>query len=211
MSKTISTGTDKDEGTPKWYRKMYLECEIDKGYERSVIKNSELVLEGRDKYQQVSDKTGIPWYVIGIIHFKEGSCNFLKCMANGEKIIGTGRKTTIVPIGRGPYSTWEESAIDAISISSLRKVNSWELGTMLAAVERYNGSGHISGKGKSETSPYLWARTNVNDDFGKYTSDGKFSPIQGTNKTSGFCAILKQLESIGAATIVKIVTINELA
>lgn len=194
MSNTISTGRDPDEGTVPWYNRMYQNCKIDDGYENSVKKSGELVLEGRYRYERVSALTGVPWWVIGIIHYKEGSCNFKACMANGERIIGTGRKTTLVPKGLGPWNTWEEAAVYAIKHSSLAKITDWSVGNTLYAVERYNGAGYISGKGKEDTSPYLWARTNVNDDFGKYVRDGNYDPRQSTNQTSGFCAIMKVLD-----------------
>lgn len=195
MSETISTGHDIDEGTVDWYTRMYRDCKIDDGYELAVGKSAELVLHGKARYEAVSRITGVPWWVIGIIHYKEGSCNFLACLANGEKIIGTGKKTTIVPKGQGPWDTWEDAAVYAITHSKLSKVTTWDIGHILYAVERYNGSGYIAGAGKAETTPYLWARTNVNDDFGKYVSDGKFNPQQEVNKTSGFCAILVYLEA----------------
>lgn len=203
MSETISTGHDPDEGTLPWYRKMYLACKIDKGYEKAVLKDAKLVLQGKHRYEAVSKLTHVPWWVIGIIHFKEASCDFRACLHNGERIIGTGKKTTIVPIGRGPFATWEEAALDALKTERIGRLTQWELGSILYALERYNGTGYIGkhpekkpipGVAAAETSPYLWARTNVNDDYGKYVSDGKFSSKQTTQKTSGICAILKSIE-----------------
>lgn len=185
------------EGTPDWYREAWRICQTDPGFEDAVAKDAKIILHNKDAYQKVEDKTGVPWYVVGAIHFKECGCHPLGCLVNGQKIIGTGRKTTIVPIGRGPYASFYESAIDGIKLLRLDRVKDWEIGNLLFLCERYNGSGYIKGAGRAETTPYLWARTNINDGYGKYVSDGKFDPNAPTNKTSGICAVLKWLESMG--------------
>lgn len=188
------------EGTLEWYRVAYKLCEIDKGYEESVKKNVKTILAGKERYINVEKVTGVPWYIIGCIHFKEASCNFAGVLHNGEKIIGTGKKTSIVPKGLGPFWTWEQAAVDALSNSSRWKkikAGGREIGEILYACERYNGTGYISGAGKEETSPYLWARSNINDDKGKYVSDGKFDPEATTQKTTGLAVLIKELEKMG--------------
>lgn len=188
---SITTGHDNDEATLPWYKRMYSQCKIDSGYNDAVQSDVDLITKGKNRYSLVSEKVGLPWYVIGAIHFKEGSCNFEKCLANGERIIGTGKKTTIVPKDLGPWNTWEESAIDILTRKKFHLVREWNIETILYYCERYNGLGYVKGAGILENSPYLWARTNINDDSGKYVSDGKFNPSQSTNRTSGIAAILK--------------------
>jgi len=72
-----------------------------------------------------------------------------------------------------------------------------DIGDILYALERYNGSGYISGAGKAETSPYLWACSNINDDAGKYVSDGKFDSNASTQSSAGAAVILKELYKQG--------------
>lgn len=191
-------------GTPAWYRAAFDLCTIDAGYASAVAGSVKMVLAGKDRYLAVEKATGVPWYVIGCIHFKEASCNWSACLHNGEHIIGTGRKTTIVPKGRGPFATWQEAAIDAMKGESLGKIKDWELGQMLMACEKYNGWGYQTGAGKAENSPYLWSRSNINDDFGRYVADGKFDPSSGTNKTTGLAVIMKELEKMGEIQIKRI-------
>ena len=140
-------------------------------------------------------------WILGAIHFKEASCSFKGCLHNGERIIGTGKKTTIVPIGRGPFATWEEAAVDAISMNPKRweklMGGSTDIGDILYALERYNGTGYITGSGKAETSPYLWACSNINDGVGKYVSDGKFDSSASTGSSAGSALILKELFKAG--------------
>jgi len=132
------------------------------------------ITANRSRYEAVSAKTGVPWDVIGVIHYRESACDFAGVLHNGQKIIGTGKKTTIVPKGRGPFKSWEEAAIDALMNCSpfLAKRKDWSLGATLDALEAYNGLGY---RNKGLPSPYLWAGT---DQYvkGKYVSDGKFDP-----------------------------------
>lgn len=201
---SVTTGQDSDEGTPPWYRRMFVFCEIDKGYESQVQKSVELVEKGYPRYMEVSMKLGFTGpqaslfaWILGALHFKEASCNFNGVLHNGERIIGTGELTSIVPIGRGPFDTWEEAAIDAINLNGKRwsklREGSSDIGDILYAMERFNGTGYISGAGKAETSPYLWARSIINDDYGKYPSDGVFDPNASTQLTTGAAVILKEL------------------
>lgn len=191
------------EGTPEWYLAAYKEMEFDKGYENAIHGDTQTVLRGKARYMALEQSVGVPWWIIGGIHFKESSCDFKGCLHNGERIIGTKRKTSLVPAGHGPFDTWEEAAIDAIQGKRWDKIRSGsrDIGEIFYAVERYNGTGYLTGAGREETSPYLWARTSINDDFGKYVKDGVFDKNAPTNKTTGFAAIVKELERFGEIKI----------
>ena len=126
----------------------------------------------------------------------EAGCNFKGCLHNGEQIIGTGRKTTLVPAGRGPFNTWQESAIDAFIMQGLDKVTNWSIGNLLKTAEQYNGTGYLRFH-KEKNSPYLWACTNINDNYGKYVADGRWDPSAPTNGQVGVAAIIKRLVELG--------------
>jgi lysozyme family protein len=149
----------------------------------------------RSRYELVSKATGVPWDVIGVIHYRESSNDFRGVLHNGQKIIGTGKKTTLVPKGRGPFSTWEEAAIDALANCHphLAKNKDWSIGTTLDKLEAYNGLGY---RKKGLPSPYLWAGT---DQYtaGKYVADGKFDPKH-VDKQLGVAAILMKLRETAA-------------
>ncbi len=148
------------------------------------------IAANRPRYEVVSKATGVPWDVIGVIHYRESSNDFRGVLHNGQKIIGTGKKTTIVPKGRGPFSTWEEAAIDALANCHphLAKNKDWSIGTTLDKLEAYNGLGY---RNKGLASPYLWAGT---DQYvkGKYVADGKFDP-EHVDQQLGVAAILMKL------------------
>lgn len=70
----------------------------------------------RPRYEAVSKALKakgyeVPWEVIAVIHQRESSGNFNTYLGNGQAL---NKKTTIVPKGRGPFSSWEEGAIDAL-------------------------------------------------------------------------------------------------
>lgn len=153
------------------------------------------IVANRSRYELVAKATGVPWDVIGVIHYRESSNDFRGVLHNGQKIIGTGKKTTIVPKGRGPFSTWEEAAIDALvnCHPHLARNKDWSLGTTLDKLEAYNGLGY---RNKGLASPYLWAGT---DQYvkGKYVADGKFDPNH-VDQQLGVAAILMKIREKAA-------------
>jgi lysozyme family protein len=175
-----------------------------------VANDVSTVLRGEARYKAVEGKTGVPWWIIGAIHFKEASCNFEGVLHSGErgligpKAMAENRKSTIVPKGVGPFETWEDSAVHALKESGRWKKiadGGRDIGDILYAAERFNGTGYISGAGRKETTPYLWARSNINDGFGKYVRDGEYDSSASTNKTTGLALILKELQGMGKAQI----------
>ena len=137
----------------------------------------------QERYHVVSNETKIPEALIFAIHIRECSGDFKGCLANGERIIGTGKKTTLVPKGMGPYASWEESAIDELKRYS--KPDQWNFEEMLKFAEKYNGMGYYN---KGVASPYVlsWSNGYVK---GKYVADGKFDP-DFVDKQCGVAAIL---------------------
>lgn len=153
---------------------------------------SKLLLAHKDVYQKVENETGVPWEWIAVAHVREAGETdigvFKRCLHNGERIIGNGRKTTEVPAGRGPFSTWHEAAIDAIKIKGFDKIRPWPVSRMLWALEPYNGYGY---RNKGLRSPYLWASTN-HQERGKYIADHVFD-ANVMDKQIGAAALLKYL------------------
>lgn len=137
------------------------------------------------RYETVSKATGVPWWFIGLTHYRESNLNFNTYLGNGQSL---SKKTTIVPKGRGPFKTWEEGAIDALVNCPpyAAKNKDWSLGPSLALLEAYNGLGY-SKKGKP--SPYLWAGTNQYVS-GKYVADGVYDPNH-VDKQLGVAGLLK--------------------
>lgn len=189
------------EGSPDWYRQAWHDCEIRPGSESKVRAAVTLVERGFWRYEEVAN-----WLkakniqnvalILGVIHYKEAACDFQRVLHNGEKIVGTNRKTTLVPKDRGPFLTWAGAAYDAITFqpAKWKKVlsGSKDLSTILEALEKYNGTGYINGAGKADTSPYLWACSTINDGTGLYVADGKYDAEKSTLSTVGAAVILKE-------------------
>lgn len=197
-----------EEGTAAFAEACWKILTYDPGTEASIQSAAKRVLKYKGTlYAPFEAMTGIPWAMTAVIHSMECGNDPLGCLHNGQRIIGTTKKTTIVPKGRGPFNkfktveeNWLDAAKDAIAIDTKWHVADWTIGTMLRQIERFNGTGYITGAGKSEISPYLYARTNINDGRGKYVSDGHFDPNADANAQVGAAAILKQLEVMGEFT-----------
>ena len=172
-------------GNPKKPDWTYLitTCKIDEHHKEEVYKIARQQIANFSKYLSVSEKTGVPIGVIADIHQKECSLSFSKVLHNGQPIVGTGKKTTWVPAGRGPFRTWDEAAIDALLLKKAIFPTStnwakyypeqgWTTQNILRFHQFYNGLGHQN-KGL-EYTPYVWAYTNHHDETGNYVSDGKY-------------------------------------
>lgn len=187
---------DARKGTLEWYGRAYDVMTFNKGYENKIANAAKKVKSGILIYQSVEKLTGVPWELIGALHNMESSCNFSGCLHNGEKIIGTGRKTTLVPKGRGPFATWADAAVDALKWDGAAAIVNWTFEKMLRFAEHYNGVGYLKFH-PYESSPYIWACTSINDGTGKYVADGKWDPSADTHKQVGVAAIFKSLEMNG--------------
>ncbi len=163
------------------YAKMYDRCKIvsaDGDVEHVV----DMINRNDSQYAQVAQALGIPWFLVGSIHFRESSLNFSTYLGNGQPL---NKVTTIVPKGRGPFSSWYEGAIDALSGFHMDHV--WDVTDVLQFAEAYNGMGYAK---HGLPSPYVWACT---DQYkgGLYTSDGHLDLVK-VDHRPGVAAILKQ-------------------
>ena len=135
----------------------------------AFAKVAKKLVANKARYQGIEAQTGVPWFVVAVIHERECAADFKGVLHNGELIVGTGRKTKIVPAGRGPFTTWEEAALDALKNAPPKAATNkdWSAGGTLALLEKYNGLGYAN---KGVPSPYIWSGT---DQYvsGKYVRD----------------------------------------
>jgi lysozyme family protein/peptidoglycan hydrolase-like protein with peptidoglycan-binding domain len=134
------------------------------------------LLRFKSRYATVSEKTGVPilWYMV--INERESSSDFHTYLGNGDPL---GRRTTHVPAGRGPFSTWEDGAVDATVYDHVATPgpDGWTWPWFLYRCEAWNGFGpRMHGR----YSGYLWAGTRAYNTppcgGGKYVSDGVWDP-----------------------------------
>lgn len=138
---------------------------------RDFSKIAKALVAAKPRYQAVEAKTGVPWPVIAVIHERESSQNWNASLAQGDP---WNRVSVHVPAGRGPFSSWEAAAVDALALCHpfLAAKKDWSIGATLVNLELYNGAGYVN---RGKPSPYLWAGT---DQYvsGKYVADGKYDP-----------------------------------
>ncbi|MFG1318018.1 peptidoglycan-binding protein [Xanthobacter autotrophicus] len=149
------------------------------------------IVAAKSRYAAVEAETGVPWFVVGIIHTMECSRSFKLHLHNGDPLTA---RTFQVPAGRpvtgSPPFPWEVSAIDAIRYDGLHRVKSWTVERVAYELEKYNGWGH-RWHHPDVLTPYLWSYT-THYRSGKYVKDRKWSQ----SAVSGQCgamAILKRL------------------
>jgi lysozyme family protein len=140
-------------------------------------------------YQAVEKDTGVPAALVAVIHIREGGLQdvgvFAKCLHNGQS---WKRKTTIEPIGHGPFKSWHEAAVHALKLKKFNTVTGWTPAKMISAAEPYNGYGY---RNMGLRSPYLWASTN-HQQRGKYVRDHVFDATV-MDTQMGVAAMLKFL------------------
>src|SRR5262245_9939904 len=127
------------------------------------------LVAAKDRYLKAEKLTGVPWYMIAALHWRESAGNFRTQLAQGDPL---NRRSTHVPRGRGPFKSWEAGAYDAlVTLKKLNKVIDWRLEKILYHSERYNGWGyHFRGL----PSPYIWGGSTIQR-RGKFVADGEYS------------------------------------
>lgn len=163
------------------------------------------IYANRDKYQAVEAETGVPWWWVGLAHYRESNCDFETHLHNGDPLTD---RTKLVPAGRPkkgePPFGWDESACDALTLKGLQKIGDWTLERTAYELERYNGFGP---RNRGIKTGYLWSYSN-HYERGKYIADHVWSAAA-KDAQCGVMPVLKCLmeldESIlsEAANVVK--------
>jgi lysozyme family protein len=182
------------------YLDLWANCTINSQHVGLVKQCADNIQLNQLIYRDVSDKTGVPWYVIAVIHSLESDFDFTTHLHNGDPLT---RRTVNVPAGRplrwNPPSDWSDSAIDALEFDGAFGVQSWNLPNVFFFLEKFNGWGYRNDAGRntvpSSRSPYIYSGT---DHYkkGKYFEDHKFDP-QLVSDQIGCMAQLKELENRG--------------
>lgn len=144
-------------------------AKLTRGPEFGVVARRLVEPASKARYVAVSGTTGVPWFVIAVIHEREASQDFSKSLAQGDR---WDRVSTHVPKGRGPFMSWKDAAEDALINCAPRAARwkDWTAGGTMTLLEQYNGLGYAN---KGLPSPYVWSGT---DQYvkGKYVADGVF-------------------------------------
>jgi lysozyme family protein len=108
-----------------------------------------------------------PYWFMGI-HFREADNNMRCCLANGDPIIGTGRRTWDVPAGLGPYRTFADSANDGVRYERFGKTFWAEFAYAAYAAQCWHGWGTKTNdsyvwRATSREQPGMWVADHVFD------------------------------------------------
>ena len=178
--------TLKDEYTRLWGSMV-----VRSSFKSALDTSARKILAGKQRYTEVSELTGVPWFVIGLIHQMEAGCKWGCHLHNGDPL---SARTRNVPskrpaVGNAPF-TWEASACDALMMKNMQSIKEWSIERIAYELERYNGWGYRKYH-KSVLSPYLWSGT-THYARGKYVADGKWSSVAISGQT-GALPLLKSL------------------
>lgn len=131
-------------------------------------------INGKTTYQQIQQRTGVPWHFIALCHYRESNFDFDTYLGNGQSL---HRVTTIVPKGRGPFDSFVEGAVDALRIQDFVGASDWSIARTLFRLEAFNGFGY---HGKGVNSPYLYGGSTLYGPTearaGKFVRDHVFDP-----------------------------------
>lgn len=156
---------------------------------QALERKTSTMIANKERYAAIARRfvnPGLKWWLVAVIHEMECTQNFSKYLGNGQSL---NKKTTIVPVGRGPFASFEEGAIDALKLQGADKIKDWSLGNVLYFLEGFNGYGYSKYKGIN--SPYLWSGSN-HYTSGKYVSDGKYDP-NAISQQIGVALMLKKI------------------
>ena len=152
-----------------------------------------------NRYRAVADRTGVPWFVVGVVHALEASLDFSRHLHNGDPLTG---RTVQVPKGRpltgAPPFAWEDSAVDALTLAGLPVWRDWSAAGVAYVLERYNGFGYHR-RTPPVPSPYLWSFTTAYAS-GKYVADHVWSDTA-TSKQCGAMALIRVLCDAGVIAL----------
>lgn len=159
-----------------------------------IHKAAKLVMSRKAALYMPAEKaTGVPWIMFGVTHYREGNCNPLTNVLNGQR---WDRVTTITPKGLGPWPDWISCAQDAAERHAWVDVTRWSIAKMLQEGERYNGLGYAN---MDKDSPYVFSCTHWGRGVGKYVADGVYD-TKAVDKQVGIAPIIKAIVDSGAWT-----------
>ena len=174
------------------YAEQWRSLKVSDSRKSQIYRDAKKIIANKDKYKEIEEETGVPWYFIGVIHKRESDLDFTKHLHNGDPLTA---RTKHVPAGRpvdgeAPF-TFLESAVDALRQKGYHKVTDWSPEHMAFMSERYNGFGY---RFRGKPSPYLWSGSQ-HYNGGKFVSDGVYDDSH-YDMQPGVMCILKAIFEI---------------
>ncbi len=140
----------------------------------AIDAHNAIIIKAKSRLEKVSQKVGVPWYVIGVLWVAETGGSFDVHLINGDPL---SARTVTVPAGRPAIwpppqgeGAWEFSAVDALNYEQFTNIDISKLGELLGKLERWNGFAY---KARGMLSPYIWYGTDLYE-RGTYVRDHVF-------------------------------------
>lgn len=176
------------------YAKLWDAAKIVPAHHDALLHIGRIFLQTRAVYDRLEKATGVPAWLIFALHWRESNADMRTYLGNGQSL---SHRTTIVPIGRGPFTgpdAFYEGALDALHLEAKGKLiaageDGWTLEEALFWAEKYNGQGY------PVNTPYLWNYT-TQYNGGLYIRDHVFD-INAHDKNAGVAAIFLVLQELG--------------
>src|SRR5271166_3745676 len=152
-----------------YYTDLCKTAAIEDEHRPMIMRIARQINVNRDRYIEVQQRVHVPWFMIGALHYRESSLNFMGHLHNGDNLL---MLTVHVPANRPKFrpwappsetlrQVWADSAVDALA--DFPKYATWSLQKVCFAMESYNGFGCYY---HNINTPYLWNYTD------KYSSGG---------------------------------------
>src|SRR5262245_37104577 len=97
------------EGLKQEYSNLWASLEILPSKEADINLSAARLVAKKTRYTAIEKETGVPWYVVGLIHLMEAGGNFACHLHNGDSLSG---RTVQVPKGRpkdgAPPFSWKD-------------------------------------------------------------------------------------------------------
>lgn len=185
------------ESMAKGYANLWAKMTIRPEHQNAVHALVALITRNKTSYDPIAAQIGCPWWFIGIVHRLEAGGDFSAYLGNGQPL---SRVTTAVPIGRGPFSSFEAGALDALYLEGIDKITDWSIPRALYQFEKYNGFGYGQ---HNINSPYVWSFSNLYS-VGKFGSDGHYDAGL-VSQQCGAAVILRAMIDMGYVTEIPVI------
>lgn len=145
--------------------------------------------ENLDRYMAAAWHLTVPAVFIGVLDLRESDCDPHLALGQGDP---WNTKSTHVPRGFGPFSSWVAAARFYIGYDHLNdNSSSWSMEYACWKGEAWNGFGP---RAHGRPTGYLWAGTSIYRG-GKYVADGRWDPGE-SDKQIGIVPVLLRIAQL---------------
>jgi len=174
------------------YEELFNSCLLRSRWLPRISEIAAQIANFREQYEIVETQTTVPWWLVGILHYRD--LNFQEAhLHNGDPLTGRTVRPpqgypVLPPANRRAY-TFIESASDALRLRKFDVAKDRSIAAWLWRLEGWNGFGYAN---LGLNSEYLWNGTNhfgSGNNRGLMSADGSFNP-NGTSQQVGAAALV---------------------